>query len=105
MQPCCVSWWGSNSHLPEATEALGVLLDLKANTEDYKITHYIHLCLFLSLTGQNYSLVPATSNVQKCYFVHIVLMDDGFLEKPLCAVQRKFTVKKLHSSEYRNDSH
>lgn len=43
VQHCCVSCWGTTSHLLlEAREALGVLLDLKANVEDYKVTHYIY---------------------------------------------------------------
>lgn len=42
VQHCCVSCWGINSCcFPATTEALAVLLDLKANVEDYKVTFSI----------------------------------------------------------------
>lgn len=87
VQQCWVSSWGINSHhLPAATEALAVLLDLKANGADYKVTFYIlnmHLSLLLSLTRENSSLVPHAFKAQKPHFGWIVFMDDYFLEKPL----------------------
>lgn len=43
VQHCCVSCRGTTSHLlPEGREAPAVHLDLKANVEDYKVTHYIY---------------------------------------------------------------
>lgn len=107
MQHCCVSSWGINSHhLPAAREALAVLLDLKANVPDYKVTFYIlymHLSLLLSLTRKNSSLFPHAFKAQKPNFGWIVFMDDYFLEKPLgVQLGRCLSVKKLHASDYKN---
>lgn len=86
VQHCCVGSWGINSHLlPEATEALRVVLDMETDGEDYTITLYVHLSLFLTLR-RSFPFSLPSSKYRSYHPIDIVLMDDYFLEKPLCVM-------------------
>lgn len=60
----------------------------------------MHLSLLLSLTRENSSIVPHAFKAQKYHFGGTVLMDDDFLEKPLCVqLGRCLSVKKLCATD------
>lgn len=104
VQHCCVSCWGINSHcLPAATEALAVLLHLKANVEDYKVTFCI--CTSASSLLWQERILPLSLMPSK----HKSTILDGlcwwmiiFLEKPLC-VQLGRCLSVNSPSDYKND--
>lgn len=63
----------------------------------------MHLSLLFSLTRENSSLVPHAFKAQKDHFGWIVLMDDYFVEKPLCVqLGRCLSLKKPCASDDRN---
>lgn len=60
--------------------------DVKADDKDYMGTLYIHLSHFLMLTRDNSSFLLTIFQVPKYNFAGMMLIDDYFLEKPLCTI-------------------
>lgn len=73
--------------LPEAIQALSVVLGMETDGEDYTIILYIHLSLFSYSDERSFPFFLPSSKYRSYCLTGIVLADDYFLEQPVCVMQ------------------